>query len=154
MSQRPDYGAWEDERNIFVTTLSLQLYMLKNHPMRREEVIRTLGQLLLRIPRLRLAGQAVCSRENSLMNYLWTRKCNELFENVMTLRKALLWDADGASTVAESMEMLSQLDFYAFHTCSHQTGRKVEEEHEVFPPRRRQRSDAPSPEFPKKQRLE
>ncbi|KAJ5293941.1 hypothetical protein N7508_008762 [Penicillium antarcticum] len=31
MSQRPHHGAWEEERNDFVTTLSLQ-NILKNHP--------------------------------------------------------------------------------------------------------------------------
>jgi hypothetical protein len=89
---------WEEERNFFVTTLSRQIDILKHHPTRREEVIRTLGQLLLRIPRLRLAGQAICSCETSLLNYIWTKKCNELFENVVALRQTLLWDTDGANS--------------------------------------------------------
>ncbi|KAJ6083253.1 hypothetical protein N7467_007388 [Penicillium canescens] len=153
MSQRSPHGAWEEERNFFVTTLSLQIDILKHHPMRREEVIRTLGQLLLRIPRLRLAGQAICSRETSLLNYIWTKKCNELFENVVALRQTLLWDTDGANTVADSMEMMVQLDFRTFDRYQSEDHRKIEE-YEAFSPRRRQRSDAPSPECSKKQRLE
>lgn len=153
MSQRPPHSAWEEERNFFVTTLSLQIDILKHHPMRREEVIRTLGQLLLRIPRLRLAGQAICSCETSLLNYIWTKKCNELFENVVALRQTLLWDTDGAKTVADSMEMMAQLDFRTFDRYQSRDHRKIDE-HEAFSPRRRQRSDAPSPEYSKKQRLE
>ena len=153
MSQRPPHGAWEEERNFFVITLSLQIDILKHHPMRREEVLRTLGQLLLRMPRLRLAGQAICSRETSLLNYIWTKKCNELFENVVALRQTLLWDTDGANTVADSMEMMVQLDFRTFDRYQSENHWKIEE-YEAFSPRRRQRSDAPLPEFSKKQRLE
>ncbi|KAJ5749025.1 uncharacterized protein N7511_010721 [Penicillium nucicola] len=113
MSQRLHYSAWQDERDYFVSTLSIQMDILKHSPMRRDEVIKTLDQLLLRTPRFRLAGQAVCDRDRSLSNYLWTKRCNELFDNVAALRQTLLRAVDCA-TLADSTEMLALLQLCTF----------------------------------------
>ncbi|KAJ5481780.1 hypothetical protein N7475_000592 [Penicillium sp. IBT 31633x] len=136
MPGRSSHGTYEQERNYFLTTLHAQSHILKdNFPGNRQQVIKSLGLLLLRVDGLRMSGQTHDKRDN----HRWAEKCNKLYAQVTTFQNTLIEEPSSTRRVANDIEAM--MIFVNFCIPKDLQYRVQDED-----PKRGDRSGAPSPE--------